>query len=399
MHTLSGQVIQGGNVVLRDGRIVDVGTEVAIPADAERIDVSGLHVYPGLFDAFSQLGLQEINSVAETNDLLELGEFNPHLAAATAVHPASERIPVTRAAGITHVIATPSSRGGGIGGSASAVHLDGWTIEEMLIRETVGLVLSWPASAGGGGRRGGFGPARPYTQAKEAYDNQVDQIRGWLEDARRYRNAEEAGEIRRRDLRLEAMVPVVESELPLLVIVDRARDIRDAVAFAEEEGVEIVIVSGRDAPLEAELLAEKDVPVLLRATQNMPTYEDDAYHQTFSGPAILAQAGVRFAITGWASAGPNPPSRTIGQEAANAVKFGLSPEDALKAITRAPAQILGLGDELGSIEPGLRGNLIVTDGDPLQIRTQVLHVFVAGQPASLDNKHRLLYQRYRVRRR
>ncbi len=188
-------------------------------------------------------------------------------------------------------------------------------------------------------------------------------------------------------------------ELPLLVIADQARDIRDAVAFAGQEDVRIVIVSGRDAPMEAELLAENGVPVLLRATQNMPTSADDPYHQTFSGPAILAAAGVPFAITGWASAGPNPPSRTIGQEAANAVKFGLSPDAALNAITRAPAQILGLGDELGAIEPGLRGNLIVTDGDPLQLRTQVLHVFVDGRPASLDNKHRSLYERYRVRRR
>jgi imidazolonepropionase-like amidohydrolase len=398
VHTLTGPIVEDGTVLLRDGRIIAVGHDLPIPEDAERIDVSGLQVYPGLFNAFSNLGLQEINSVSETNDQMELGNFNPHLTAATAVHPASERIPVTRAAGVTHVVTAPSARAGGIGGQASAIHLEGWTIEELLIQESVGTVLSWPTLSS---RRcspfGCFGPSRPFSEVEKAYDEQVDQIRTWLNDSRRYQQAAEAGAAQRRDLRLEAMGPVVNGDRPMLVIADQARDIRNAVAFAEEEGLKIVIVSGRDAPMEAELLAEKDVPVLLRATQNMPTNTDDPYSQTFGAAAELARAGVRFAMTGWGSAGPNPPSRTVGQEAANAVKFGLSPEEALKAITLYPAQILGLGADLGAIEGGMLGNLIVTDGDPLQIRTQVLHVFVNGEPASLENKHKMLYERYRVR--
>jgi imidazolonepropionase-like amidohydrolase len=398
VHTLTGPIVEDGTVLLRDGRIIAVGHDLPIPEDAERIDVSGLQVYPGLFNAFSNLGLQEINSVSETNDQMELGNFNPHLTAATAVHPASERIPVTRAAGVTHVVTAPSARAGGIGGQASAIHLEGWTIEELLIQESVGTVLSWPTLSS---RRcspfGCFGPSRPFSEVEKAYDEQVDQIRTWLNDSRRYQQAAEAGAAQRRDLRLEAMGPVVNGDRPMLVIADQARDIRNAVAFADEEGLKIVIVSGRDAPMEAELLAEKDVPVLLRATQNMPANTDDPYSQTFGAAAELARAGVRFAMTGWGSAGPNPPSRTVGQEAANAVKFGLSPEEALKAITLYPAQILGLGADLGAIEGGMLGNLIVTDGDPLQIRTQVLHVFVNGEPASLENKHKMLYERYRVR--
>lgn len=398
VHTLSGPTLEDGTVLLRGGRIIAVGQDLPIPEDAQRVDVAGLHVYPGLFNAFSQLGLQEINSLAETNDHMELGNFNPHLSAATAVHPASERIPVTRAAGVTHVITAPSARGGGIGGQASAIHLEGWTIEEMLIEESVGAVLSWPTLSS---RRcspfGCFGPSRPFSEVEGEYEESVDQIRAWLNDSRRYQQAAEAGVAQRRDLRLEAMAPVLTGERPLLVLADQARDIRNAVAFAEEEGLRIVIVSGRDSPMEAALLAEKDVPVLLKATQNVPTNTDDSYSQTFGAAAVLAQAGVRFGMTGWGSSGPNPPSRGIAQEAANAVKFGLSPEEALKAITLYPAQILGLGGDVGAIEGGLLGNLIVTDGDPLQIRTQVLHVFVNGEPASLENKHKMLYERYRVR--
>jgi imidazolonepropionase-like amidohydrolase len=159
----------------------------------------------------------------------------------------------------------------------------------------------------------------------------------------------------------------------------------------------MVLVSGRDAWREKTLLAEKQIPVLLRATQNTPNTADEPYHQPFSAAVELYEAGVKFAMTGWASSGPNPPSRTLPYEAANAVKFGLPPEEALKAITRYPAEILGLGGDLGTIEEGKIANMIVTDGDPLQIRTQMLHVFIKGVPVNTDNKHRMLYERYRAR--
>ena len=168
--------------------------------------------------------------------------------------------------------------------------------------------------------------------------------------------------------------------------------------FAEEEGIEIVSGSGRDASEVASLLAEHDVPVLLRATQNVPTGDDDPYYQTFSAAATLFNAGVRFAMTGWGSSGPNPPSRTLPYEAANAVAFGLPAEEALKSITRYPAEILGIGDDIGTIEEGKLANLIVTDGDPLQIMTQMHYILIHGELASQDNKHKLLWEKYRARR-
>lgn len=399
VHTLNGPAIDNATVVIQNGRITAVGADVSVPAGAQVTDASGLHVYPGLFNAFSQLGLQEINAVAVTNDVAELGEFNPHLTAATAIHPASERIPVTRANGVTHAVAAPSARPGGIGGQASAIHLDGWTVEEMLIAKSVGFVVSWPSIQT---RRcspfGCFGPSGPFSEAEESYEEALDQLKGWFADARHYRTAVAGGTPPPRDLKLEALGTALTGEVPLLVLADQARDIRNVVAFAEEEGVRVIIVSGRDAWQEAELLAEKDIPVLVRATQNVPNGDDDPYHSTFSSTAKLYEAGVRFAMTGWASAGPNPPSRTLAYEAANAVSFGLPEEEALKSITRYPAEILGLGDDLGTIEAGKIGNLIVTDGDPLQIRTQILHVFINGRPSNTFNKHRALYEKYRARR-
>ena len=398
IHTLVGDPIANGTVVISDGRIMAVGAAVAIPSGANVIDASGLHVYPGMFNAYSQLGLQEINAVTVTNDVRELGDFNPQLAAATAVHPASERIPVTRANGITHVVAAPSTGAGGIAGRASAINLDGWTIEEMIVDPAVGMVLNWPSMQT---RRFNFQTFsvenRSFKEVQKEYREQVSNLGDWLEDAREYRHALAAGNNRSRDLKLEAMIPVLSGKLPLLILADDARDIRNAIEFVEEQGVRMILVGGRDAWKEKELLAEKDIPVLLRATQNMPAMRDDPYHRAFSNAAELYRGGVRFAMTGWASSGPNPPSRTLPYEAANAVKFGLPHDEAIKSITRYPAEILGLGADLGTIEEGKIANLIVTDGDPLEIRTQVLHVFINGSDVGLDNKHKALYERYRAR--
>jgi imidazolonepropionase-like amidohydrolase len=399
VHTLAGDAIADGTVIVDGGRIVSVGVGLAAPAGAQVVDATGLHLYPGLFDAFSQLVLKEINSVPVTNDNSEVGDFNPQLVAATAIHPASERIPVTRANGITHVVAAPSARSGGIGGQATVIGLAGWTIEEMEIARSVGMVVSWPVlSTQRCSPFGCFGPRRPFNDAQKTHDGVVERLRGWIAEARRYGRAAEGGDAGHRDLRLEALAAAADREIPFLVIADAARDIRDAVAFADAEDIAIVIVSGRDAAEVADFLAERDVPVLLRATQNTPNGADDPYAQTFEAAVTLHEAGVRFAMTGWASAGPNPPSRTLPYEAANAVGFGLPAEEALKAITRYPAEILGLGDELGTIEEGKIANLIVTDGDPLQIRTQVRYVIINGALASLDNKHKALWEKYRARR-
>ncbi len=398
VHTLVGDPIENGTVIVTAGRITAVGPDIQIPSGATVIDASGRHVYPGLFNAFSQLGLQEINAVDVTNDMRELGSFNPQLTAATAIHPASERIPVTRANGITHVVSAPSTGAGGIAGRASAIHLDGWTIEDMLIEPAVGLVINWPSMQTRRFNRQTFRVEnRSFREVREQYEEAVSQLADWLEDARVYRHAMEGGGTPARDLKLEALSTVLTGALPVLVLADEARDIRNAVAFAETNGLRMILVGGRDAWKETALLVEHDVPVLLRATQNLPPQRDDPYSRAFSTPALLSQAGVRYAITGWASSGPNPPSRTLPYEAANAVKFGLSADEALRAITRYPAEILGLGDDLGTIQDGKIGNLIVTDGDPLQIRTQILHVFVNGRPVDLDNKHRALYERYRAR--
>jgi imidazolonepropionase-like amidohydrolase len=377
-----------GTVVLRDGRIAEVGAPVAAPPGVTTINATGLHVYPGLFDAYSQLGLSEIESVSATVDSAEIGDYNPHLQAATAVHPASEAIPVARASGITHALVAPV--GGNesvINGRAAVLHLDGWTIEEMAIDPDVGLVLRWPALISG--------RQRSFSQAEKEYNEQLDGLRDWLDAARHYRQALKGGDASRfeKSWELEALVPYVEGEKPILVLAERARQIRDAVALASEEGLEIILLGGAEAWKEKELLAEKGVPVILGPTQRLPREEDEGYDQPYAAPGELVAAGVAIAFGSFDSAR----ARRLPYYAGVAAAYGLGKEEALAAVTIGAARMLGLGDELGTIEVGKRANLIVTDGDPLEIATQVRHLIIDGNQVALDNKHSRSYEKYRAR--
>jgi len=393
VHTLAGSPIEGGTVVVEDGLIVAVGDAVSVPAGAEVLDATGMHVYPGLFDGASNLGLTEVGSVDVTNDMNELGDFNPHLLAMTAIHPASEHIPVARANGITHTVAMPGARPGGIGGQGTLLHLDGWTVEEMAIEPSVGFVLSWPRL--GGRRFRGFGGAAPqssFSDAKKQYDERVAAIGAQLDSARHYAAAVEAGSVE-RNLRLEALAKAVSGELPLLVSANAEREINDVLDFAESNGVRVVIMGGRFAWKVADRLAEENVPVILGPTQTLPAGEDLGYDQVYAQPGQLFAAGVKIGF-GTSNASS---SRNLPYEVGNAVSYGLPHDEAIKAVTINTAEILGVGDKLGTIESGKIANLIVTGGDPLEYQTPIHHVIINGQVSDMMNKHLELYERYRAR--
>ena len=287
----------------------------------------------------------------------------------------------------------PNARAGGIGGQGSLVHLDGWTVEEMLIESSVGFSMSWPNL-----RTREFDRAtrtvreRSYREAKERYDEQVEELATWLEAARQYAKAVAAGSDVPRDLKLEALSRAAAGELPLLVSAGTERQIRDVIAVAEENDVQVVILGGREAWRVADDLAGNNIPVILGPTQTLPG-DEISYDRMYAQPGLLYEAGVTFALSTFNSSS----SRTLPYEAGSAVSFGLPHEEALKAITINAAEILGVGDRLGTIEPGKIANIIVTDGDPLEITTQVKHLIINGRPTSLDNKHLRLYEKYRAR--
>ena len=402
VSTVSGPVLENATVVIANGRILSVSATAPVPAGAEVIDGKGLDVSPGFFDAMSQLGLTEIGAVNATNDISEVGAYNPQVDAATAIHPATDHIPVARANGITHAVAVPGissgfgSSGPVIGGQASAFNLDGWTVEEMLINRSVGMVVNWPSVQARSFDTATFSMrTRPYREAKEEQTKQTREIARWIGDAREYRAAKAKGGDRvARNLKLEALAPYATGERPWLVRAGRERDIRDAVAFfVDTHKQRIVLVGADEAWKVAALLAEKKVPVIVGPTQALPDSDDDPYDATMAAPAVLHKAGVTFALSTYSSSD----ARNLPYEIGTAVGFGLPRDVALRAITLAPAQILGLDAQVGSIEPGKLANLVVSRGDPLEIRSEITHVFIKGVPVSLQTRHTQLYEKYRQR--
>lgn len=403
VHPISGESFVG-RVVVENGLISAVGSNVQAPAGAQRIDARGLHVYPGIFDALSQLGLIEVGAVAATNDQAELGMYNPHLDAATAIHPASAVIPVTRANGVTHSAVSPrAGQDGVIAGRASLVQLDGWTVEEMAIQRSIAMVIQWPAIVTRSFDFSTFSfKETPFNEAKENAAKKQNELRDWVEAARQYKQAVGAQSSRaERDLKLAALAECLDGKTRVIIQADSKRDIEAAVKFAEEEGLDMILAGGRDAWRVTELLAEKQIPVILGRTQSLPREQDDPYDRPFQNPGVLVDAGLKIAFASGAGGGFGPggahSSRTTPYEAGMAAAYGLSEEDALRALTLWPAEILGVADKLGTIEPGKIANLVVTSGSPLEITTEVEHVIIGGRAVSTENRHRDLYETYRAR--
>ncbi len=402
IHTLAGPVIDSGIVVIRDGKIAAVGASVSIPSDAQVIDATGMELYPGLFDPITQIGLEEIAQVSATVDVSELGDFNPELVAATAVNPASAHIPVTRANGVTHVIAVPGtagfdSQGGGtIAGQASAFNLAGWTMDDMQIQRSVAMVVNWPSIQTRSFDFSTFSfKEKSYEDAKKEYDKSVNELSDWLARARHYAQAKEKGSpaLFERDLKLESLVPVVQGKLPVLVIADDERDIKNAVEFCAKQNLKMILGSGAEAWKVSALLKEKKIPVILGPTERLPEQEDTPYDKPMTQPSELFAAGVPFAFSSFGTSF----SRRLPYYAGTAVAYGLSHDEAMKAVTINAAQIFGIADQLGTIETGKMANLIVTNGDPLEVQTEVKYLFIKGQLTSTDNRHRDLYEQYRKR--
>ena len=398
--TLAGSPIEDGTLIIKDGKIAAIGTAVEVPAGAQVIDAKGLQVSPGLFDAVTQMGLSEIGAVSSTVDSAETGSFNPDVVAATAVFPSSEHIPVTRAAGIAEVLSVPGSGGfdsfgnrGTLAGQASAFHMAGWTMEDMQIKRSAAMVINWPAIVTESFDFATFSRKhKPFAEAKSEYEKQITQLTDLLDSARHYAQAMGHGGPSdfERDVKLEALVPVVRGQLPVLVFADHARDIRNAVEYCEKQKLRMILAGGSEAYKVKDLLRSKDVPVILRPVLTEPRDEDDAYDRLLTQPAELVAAGVKIAFASF----DNSFARRLGQNAANAIAYGLSPEDGLKAVTLYPAQMFGLSDQIGTLQVGKVANVIVTNGDPLDVTTDVKYVFIRGQLTSLDNRHKRLYEKY-----
>jgi len=398
--TVSGADIENGTVVIRDGKIEAVGTNVNVPAGAQSIDGRGLSVYPGMIDAGTNMGLVEVPQGANgTVDTAEVGDLNPNAKAITAVNPHSAHIAVTRVEGITNTLTAPT--GGLISGQAALINLIGTAPKEMAVVPQFALVINYPRIGGGGGGFGGFQQPVNLSDTLANNERQLEQIRKMLRDAEAYGRALDAYAKDRtlprpdRNVVLEPLVPYVRGQQPVIFRADREAEIRGALKFAEEMKLKPIILGGNDAWKVATLLKEKNVPVILTGLFSLPPREDDAYDALYENPSRLQQAGVRFCIsTGDAGA----EVRNLPQYAGMAAAFGLSKADALKAVTLYPAQILNVSDRLGAIEAGKMANLVVTDGDLLEIRTRIRYLFIDGRPVVLSSRHTELNDAFKNRK-
>ncbi len=397
--TVSGTTIERGTVIIRDGRIAEVGPNLKIPKGAQVIDGTGLSLYPGLIDSGTVLGLTEVGAVSATVDTTEIGDFNANMKALTAVNPNSELIPVARMNGVTTALTCP--QGGLIAGQCAIINLDGWTPEEMKLAAPAAMHINYPRlgfRGGGGFGGGGFGP--PSEQQRQARDRQVEVLRNRIEDAQAYLRAKEAIAKdktlapRPADLSLEAMIPVLRGEVPVLVSASGVAEINGAIELADKYKLRLIINGGNEAIKVARTLKEKKIPVILGPVLELPGSEDAPYDESFARAAELQKAGVLFAF----ATNEGAYVRLLPYHAGVAAAFGLPREEALKAITLYPAQIFGVDKLVGSIEVGKVANLVLSDGDILEYRTRIKQIFINGRPTDLANKHTRLYDKFRERK-
>jgi imidazolonepropionase-like amidohydrolase len=385
LHTLGPSgVIENGTIVIRDGRIEAVGADVDVPRDAQRIDAAGKIVTPGLYDAYSYIGVVEVSLVVETNDRVQSGaRYTASFRVADAINPRSTLIPVNRIEGITRAVVTPAvaaeSFSSPVAGLGSVIHLGG--VEDYLVARDAALYVHL-------GEEGAVlaGGARGLTLMK---------LREALQDARDFSKHRGAFETRARRQYsasrpdLEALAETLDGERPVVVSVDRASDIRTALRLADEFGLKLVVAGGAEAWMEADRLAAAQVPVILDPLENLPDHFE-SLGATLENAARLHAAGVTVAF----ATGESHNARNMRQAAGNAVAYGLPWDAALAAMTLNPARIFGLEGATGSLQAGKDADLVVWDGDPLEVTSAAERVFIRGRDIPMVSRHTLLRDRY-----
>lgn len=396
VHPVSQPDIAQGTVLIRDGKLAAVGGKIDFPPGTKVVDVAGKHVYPSLFPPLTVLGLVEISSVRGTVDAAGIGEINPQARPDFAVNFDSELLPVARSAGI--LIAGVAPTGGIVSGTVAALKLEGWTREDATMKVPAAVAVIWPEL-----RLDRSPRARLSIRLQEKRrDEALEKLRNAFAEARAYlkaRTAEGKRGVPRHDVdpRMEALGPVVEGKIPVIVTAESVQQIRAALQWAKEQDLKIVIAGASDAWRVADELARAKVPVILAPPLSVPRRPDEPYDTTFTGPAILSKAGVRIAFNDGSQPGSAPTVRDLPQQAAMAVAFGLPRDQAVQAMTLEPARILGVADRVGSLEAGKDATLFVSDGDILDLRTHVVAAYLEGRPLDLSDRHKRLYERYRNR--
>ncbi|MBA4197189.1 MAG: amidohydrolase [Chitinophaga sp.] len=409
VHIGNGQVLENATIEVNNGKIVSVGINITPSSGAEVIDATGKQVYPGLILPATDLGLKEIaNGVRGSNDYTELGEYNPSIRSITAYNTDSRVIRTLLANGI--LLANVAPEGGTISGSSSVVQLDAWNWEDAAYKMENGMHLRLPSFIARFGRRGGglpaninianlppdviarFGLGGGGADPSKAAMDKLEEIKSFFRQAKAYLAETSHKET---NLKFEALKPLFDKKQKLFVHGDQVKQILAAIDIAKEFGFDVVMVGASESYQIADLLKANNIAVILNQEHALPATEDDDIDQPFKTPAALHKAGVLFALN---DAFDEARYRNLSYNAGTAATYGLTKEEALQAITLNSAKILGVDATTGSIEAGKDANIVIADGDILDMKSSnVSTAFIQGRKVSLDNKQKELYERYKYK--
>jgi len=390
VHVGNGQVLNNASVVIVDGKITAVGTNVTPPAGARTINAQGKHVYPGLILSSSNLGLVEVNSVRATNDVREIGDMNPNVRSIIAYNTDSRVTNTLRPNGI--LLANIVPEGGMLSGQSSVVQLDAWNWEDAAYKTDNGVHFRMPsllARPRGFGFGGGGGQTPQTDPVKEALDK-IDNFKGFLRQAKAYNSLSKPDAV---SLKYSAMKGLFDKSKKLYIHASTVKQILVAIDIGKEFDLDVVLVGGEDSWQVADLLKQHNISVILSQPHSLPILPDDDVDQPFKTAALLQKAGVTFAIN---DEDGQTRGRNLAFNAGTAVAYGLTKEQALQAITLNAAKVLGVADKTGSIEVGKDANIVISEGDILDIRTQqITHAFIQGREIQMESVQTQLYDKFK----
>lgn len=390
VHVGNGQVIENGTVVFDNGKIVYAGDAAAAPKAENTIDAKGKQVYPGLILPSSNLGLQEISGVRGSTDINEIGEFNPSVRSIAAYKAESVIINTLRLNGILLAHTIPG--GQLIAGQSSVVQLDAWNFEDAAYKTDMGMHFYMPSLLSRGGGRGfgrGFGGAPAGDPVKEALDK-IESVKAIFREAKAYH---QKGADKQINLKLEATKGLFNRTQKLFVHCDQVKQMIVAIDFVKEFGFDVVLVGASESWQIADLLKANNIAVILTQEHSLPTTDDDDIDQPYKAASVLQKAGVLFCLN---DDDPQNRGRNLMFNAGTAAAYGLGKEGALQAITLNAAKILGVADKTGTLEVGKDANIVISEGDILDMKSSIItDAFIQGRAVAITSKHKQLYDRYK----
>lgn len=384
-----GETIPSGTLLIKDGLIDAVGQGIDIPPGAKVIDAKGLFAFPGMIDSTCSLGLEEIGSVSATIDVSETGRINPQVYSVEAIRPDSVHIPISRSNGITTALVVP--RGGLIAGKSGLIRLVGYTPDELVVKSPIALHIEFPS--GRSSRR------QSASATQEQASRQILELKDLFHKARYYQKRKDAAKtdtalaLPEFDEILENLLPVVNGQLPVMISVHAEQDILDTIKFVEDEHIKAIffgVTYGWKIP---EQIKESGIPVVFASLYGQPAKWEDGYDAIYRNPSVLSQAGVKIAFSSQSAS----LAKDLPYHAAKAAAFGLDKQEALKAVTIYPAEIFGIGDKLGSLEKGKIANVVLADGDILELGTNITHVFIDGIEMDMSSLYTELLDKFKIR--